>query len=203
MNRSSSSRASRPACRSSTTTRRRSAPIASSTRSPRFERYGGLRSSSTSAPRPPSTSSPPEAEYVGGVIAPGLDISAEALFAHASRLYRVDIRRPPRLVGKTTAGAMQSGLYFGYVGLVDGVIDRIAQEIGTPPRVIATGGLAELFGSGSQRIEEVDPLLTLKGLALIHEREIEPDKDFYAAAEAAFIRRRGTPFFFRPRILRF
>jgi type III pantothenate kinase len=109
-------------------------------------------------------------EYAGGVIVPGIAISAEALFEKAARLSRVEIRRPERVVGRTTAASIQSGLYFGYLSLVDGVIDRIAREIGSRPRVIATGGLAELFGSGSERIEEVDPLLTLTGLALIHER---------------------------------
>ena len=109
-------------------------------------------------------------EYAGGVIVPGIAISAEALFEKAARLWRVEIRRPERVVGRTTAASIQSGLYFGYLSLVDGVIDRISREIGATPRVIATGGLAELFGSGSQRIEEVDPLLTLTGLALIHER---------------------------------
>ncbi|HEY6930437.1 MAG TPA: type III pantothenate kinase [Thermoanaerobaculia bacterium] len=112
----------------------------------------------------------PRGEYAGGVIVPGIAISAEALFEKAARLWRVEIRRPERVVGRTTAASIQSGLYFGYLSLVDGVIDRISREIGGTPRVIATGGLAELFGSGSQRIEEVDPLLTLTGLALIHER---------------------------------
>ncbi len=109
-------------------------------------------------------------EYAGGVIVPGISISAEALFERAARLWRVEIRRPDRVVGKTTAGSIQSGLYFGYLSLVDGLIDRITREIGAKPRVIATGGLAELFGGGSERIEEVDPLLTLTGLRLIHER---------------------------------
>jgi len=109
-------------------------------------------------------------EYAGGVIVPGIAISAEALFEKAARLWRVEIRRPERVIGKTTAGSIQSGLYFGYLSLVDGVLDRIAREIGARPRVIATGGLAELFGGGSERIEEVDPLLTLTGLLLIHER---------------------------------
>jgi type III pantothenate kinase len=109
-------------------------------------------------------------EYAGGVIVPGISISAEALFEKAARLWRVEIRRPERVVGKTTAGSIQSGLYFGYLSLVDGMIDRIVAEVGEKPRVIATGGLAELFGGGSQRIEEVDPLLTLKGLRLIDER---------------------------------
>ncbi len=109
-------------------------------------------------------------EYAGGVIVPGITISAEALFEKAARLWRVEIRRPERVVGKTTAGSIQSGLYFGYLSLVDGMIDRIAAEVGGTPRVIATGGLAELFGGGSQKIGEVDPLLTLKGLRLIDER---------------------------------
>ena len=109
-------------------------------------------------------------EYAGGVIVPGISISAEALFEKAARLWRVEIRRPDRVVGKTTAGSIQSGLYFGYLSLVDGMIDRIVAEVGGKPRVIATGGLAELFGGGSQRIEEIDPLLTLKGLRLIDER---------------------------------
>jgi type III pantothenate kinase len=109
-------------------------------------------------------------EYAGGVIVPGISISAEALFEKAARLWRVEIRRPDRVVGKTTAGSIQSGLYFGYLSLVDGMIDRIAAEIGGSPRVIATGGLAELFGGGSTKIEQIDPLLTLKGLRLIDER---------------------------------
>jgi type III pantothenate kinase len=109
-------------------------------------------------------------EYAGGVIVPGIAISAEALFEKAARLWRVEIRRPDRVVGRTTAGSVQSGLYFGYLALVEGMIDRIRAEIGGQPRVIATGGLAELFGGGSEKIERIDPLLTLKGLRLIDER---------------------------------
>jgi len=109
-------------------------------------------------------------EYSGGVIVPGIMISAEALFEKAARLSRVEIRRPEKVVGKTTSASIQSGLYFGYLSLVDGVIDRIVKETGGKPRVIATGGLAELFAGGSERIETVDPLLTLKGLRLIYER---------------------------------
>src|SRR5713101_8629625 len=109
-------------------------------------------------------------EYAGGVIVPGIMISAEALFEKAARLWRVEIRRPERVIGKTTAASIQSGLYFGYLSLVDGMVDRIARELGAKPRVIATGGLAELLGAGSERIEHVDPLLTLTGLYLIHER---------------------------------
>ena len=111
-------------------------------------------------------------EYSGGVIVPGISISAEALFEKAARLWRVEIRKPERVVGRTTSGSIQSGLYFGYLSLVDGMIDRIAREMGgtVKPRVIATGGLAELFAGASERIDEVDPLLTLTGLRLIHER---------------------------------
>ena len=109
-------------------------------------------------------------EYAGGVIVPGIAISADALFEKAARLWRVEIRRPEKVIGKTTATSIQSGLYFGYLSLVDGMVDRIARELSGNPRVIATGGLAELFGAGSERIEQVDPLLTLTGLSLIHER---------------------------------
>ena len=109
-------------------------------------------------------------EYAGGVIVPGITISAEALFERAARLWRVEIRRPERVIGKTTAASIQSGLYFGYLSLVDGLIDRISREMNASPRVIATGGLAELFGGGSEKIETVDPLLTLTGLLLVHER---------------------------------
>jgi len=109
-------------------------------------------------------------EYVGGIICPGIGISAEALFAHASRLYRVDIRRPARLVGRTTAGAMQSGLFFGYVGLVDGILERLREELPGLETVVATGGLAEMIAEGSARITRVEPMLTLIGLKLVHER---------------------------------
>lgn len=109
-------------------------------------------------------------EYAGGIICPGIGISAEALFAHASRLYRVDIRRPSRLVGRNTAAAMQSGLYFGYVGLVDGILERLSGELPGLRAVIATGGLAELIAEGSSRITLVEPQLTLIGLKLVYER---------------------------------
>jgi type III pantothenate kinase len=109
-------------------------------------------------------------EYVGGIISPGIAISAEALFSHGSRLYRVDIRRPELLIGKNTAGAMQSGIYYGYIGLVDGILERLTEEVPGLTTVVATGGLAPLIATGSRFIREVDPLITLAGLKLIHER---------------------------------
>jgi type III pantothenate kinase len=108
-------------------------------------------------------------EYVGGIIAPGITISAEALFAHASRLTRVDVRKPGELVGKNTASAMQAGIYYGYVGLVDGILERLLGEIPGVKTVLATGGQADLIASGSKYIRQVEPLLTLAGLKLIHE----------------------------------
>ncbi|HKB78763.1 MAG TPA: type III pantothenate kinase, partial [Thermoanaerobaculia bacterium] len=110
------------------------------------------------------------AEYVGGVIAPGINISAEALFARASRLPRVDIRRPPTVIGTNTVVNMQSGLYFGYLGLVDGILARMKAELGSVKRVVATGGLAALLAGDSEHIEDVIDDLTLEGLKLIYER---------------------------------
>jgi type III pantothenate kinase len=109
-------------------------------------------------------------EYAGGVIAPGLGISAEALFSHASRLYEIDLRRPKHLVGRNTAGAMQSGLYYGYVGLVDGILARLIRELGEVRMVVATGGQADLIANGSEFIREVNPQLTLLGLKMIYDR---------------------------------
>ena len=108
-------------------------------------------------------------DYAGGVIAPGLVISAEALFSHASRLYQVDVKRPDRLIGNNTGTAMQSGLFFGYVGLVDGILERLLKEIPDLKNIVATGGQADLIAGGSKYIEEVNQSLTLLGLKLIHE----------------------------------
>ncbi len=110
-------------------------------------------------------------EYVGGIITPGIGISAEALFARASRLYRVDVRKPRTLVGSNTSDAMQSGIYYGFVGQVDGILRRLCAEMPDLKTVVATGGLAELIAEGSEFIREVNPMLTLVGLKLIHDRQ--------------------------------
>ena len=111
-----------------------------------------------------------EREYLGGVIAPGLMISAEALFQRAAKLPRVEIKRPEKVIGSSTVGAMQSGLYHGYAGLVDGVLEKMIAEMNAEPRVIATGGLAPLIADASKFIEKVDSTLTLDGLRLVYER---------------------------------
>jgi type III pantothenate kinase len=112
----------------------------------------------------------PKGEYLGGVLAPGLQISADALFTRAAKLSRVEIARPPRVVGKNTIHAMQSGIVYGYVGLVDGLVERIVAELGFPCAVIATGGLASLIAPLSKTIGEVDDHLTLTGLRILHDR---------------------------------
>jgi type III pantothenate kinase len=113
-------------------------------------------------------------EYMGGAIAPGLAISAEALFARAARLSRVDVKKPAKVVGTNTVAAVQSGLYYGYIGLVDGILERILNDTRGPdsaaPKIIATGGLAHLIIDDSRFIQTVDDMLTIDGLRLIYER---------------------------------
>lgn len=115
-----------------------------------------------------------DARYIGGVIAPGLIISAEALFARAARLPRVDIKRPPTVVGSNTVVNMQSGLYFGYLGLVDGILARIRNEVPGLKHIVATGGLATLMAGDSEYIQEVDESLTLRGLKIVYDRNRAP-----------------------------
>jgi type III pantothenate kinase len=109
-------------------------------------------------------------EYLGGVITPGIGISADALFARTARLPRVDVRKPPRVLATNTVNSVQSGLYYGYLGLIDGILERLIAELGDAVTVVATGGLAGLMGGGSKYIREIDDLLTLEGLRIIYER---------------------------------
>jgi type III pantothenate kinase len=109
-------------------------------------------------------------EYLGGVICPGIQISADALFQRAARLPRIDVRKPKQVIGRTTIGSMESGLFYGYVGLVEGLVQRIRGELGSSAVCIATGGLADVIAPETKMIEEVDPELTLRGLRIVWER---------------------------------
>ena len=114
----------------------------------------------------------PEGEYVGGVLAPGIEVSMDALFARAARLVKVDYAAPASVIGKTTVGGLQSGLVYGFAGLVDGINRRLAEELGDEAQFLASGGLAETIAPLCETIDEVDELLTLRGLRLIYDRNV-------------------------------
>lgn len=114
-------------------------------------------------------------QYMGGVIAPGLNISTEALYSKAAKLPRIEITTPEEVIGKNTVTAMQSGIMFGYVGQVDGIVTRMKQQVSTSPKVIATGGLANLIAKESESIDVVDSFLTLKGLHMIYMKNTQED----------------------------
>jgi type III pantothenate kinase len=117
-----------------------------------------------------------DGNYVGGAIAPGVVLAAEALTARAARLFRVELTVPERAIGKNTTQALQSGTMFGYIGLVEGLVERITRELGERPIVVATGGLARTVARHSTMVDVVDPDLTLHGLRLVYERQL-PDGD--------------------------
>ncbi len=112
----------------------------------------------------------PAGDYVGGVLAPGVEVSMDALFARAARLVKVDYVEPPQVIGKTTATALQSGLVYGFAGQVDGIVDAIRRELGVDAQAIATGGLADLIAPHARTIAKVDPFLTLDGLRIVWDR---------------------------------
>jgi type III pantothenate kinase len=111
-----------------------------------------------------------DGNYLGGAIVPGIGISTEALYQRAAKLPRIELVRPKSVVGRNPVTSMQAGIIFGYAGQVDGIVQRIRKEFNVMPRVIATGGLAELISAESETVEAVDPLLTLDGLRIIYER---------------------------------
>ncbi len=126
----------------------------------------------------------PKGEYLGGAIVPGIQISAEALSSRAAKLPRAEIARPPRAVGKNTVHSMQSGIVFGYVALVDGLVERLRSELGFPCKVIATGGLAATVHADSTTIEEIDEFLTLDGLRILYDRNLAPGSGSHDATRS-------------------
>jgi type III pantothenate kinase len=128
-------------------------------------------------------------EYLGGVIVPGIGVASEALFARAARLPRVEIKDPGKIIGATTVGSMQAGLYYGYVDLVDGIVDRMKKELGAAARVVATGGQAGLVTRGSRHRIELDEFLTLEGLRILWQRNLPAERSPAASLRSGAARK--------------
>ena len=138
-----------------------------------FERYGGPTIVVDMGTATTFDVVSKKGEFIGGAIAPGLGIAAEALFQRAARLPRIDVKKPARVIGTGTVDNIQIGLYYGYIGLVDGILKRMIGELGPETKTVATGGLARLIAPGSEYLSEIDEMLTLTGLRLIYERNLE------------------------------
>ena len=156
-----------------------------------FEKYGGPCISVDFGTAINFDAISAKGEYIGGVLCPGIGISADALFARAARLFRVEIRDPGKIIGTNTVSSMQAGLYYGYIDLVDGILARMKRVLGESTVVVATGGQAPLIASGSKYIEHIDEFLTLEGLRIIWERnQTGRRSDASAEAVAGRARRR-------------
>ena len=141
-----------------------------------FERYGGPTIVVDLGTATTFDAISPRGEYIGGAIAPGIGISADALFENAAKLGRVNIRKPSKVIGTNTVDHIQIGLYYGYIGLMDGICERMIAEMGPDTKVIATGGFARLLSESSRTIKAVDDNLTLDGVRMIYERNHERNR---------------------------